>query len=809
MTNKIIIFFFIIFNLSILNTKSDDQINFDVSEIEILEGGNKIIGKNRGIITTNNGITIEADKFTFDKIKNYLEAKGNITVKDQLNNYTFSANNIFYNKNEEKIELKGKAEALVDINYKFNSQNITILRDEQIISSDEGATILDNLNLTRYEIGKFSYNLNEKVLKGENIFINTKYNQPFSDKYFFKSAVFNLKSQNYIAQDININFKKDVFGDKNNDPRFKGLSSSSKDGITTINKGVFTTCKKNDKCPPWSIQADKITYDENKKQILYNNALLKVYDIPVLYFPKFFHPGPTVKRQSGFLVPFINNSDILGSSLQLPYFFAPSSNKDFTFKPTLFDKNIFMLQNEFRHQNKNSFFIADLNIVDGYKSKKTNEENTLTHLFSKYQIDLDFENFIESSLNLSFQKVNNDTYLKVFDTNIVDTELKPDNFDTLTSNIDLSFENKKFAFTTGFTAYENLTKQNSDRYQYVLPYYDFSTVFLNDNKFARINFSSQGDNILKDTNTLRSRMINNLAVQSGDYFSKTGIKNNFNYYLKNTITAGKNNIEYDSSPHLKFMNIFELVSSFPLISVSEDYMDNLSPKISLRVNPSDMKNYKNENRRINNDNLFNIDRLGLIDTLESGQNLTLGLDYKREKISNINKYFELKLGKVLRAKLNNDIPSNSTLDKKNSNYFGKITNNLSENINLNYELSVNHDLNKIEYSSLGTTFKKNNFVTTFNYLEEDGVVGSTNIFENVTTFNFDERNFITFRTRENKEIDLTEYYDLIYEYKNDCLIAGIKYNKTYYQDRDLEPTEDFMFSIKLVPLTSLEQKIVN
>ncbi len=809
MTNKIIIFFFIIFNLSILNSKSDDQINFDVSEIEILEGGNKIIGKNRGIITTDNGITIEADKFTFDKMKNNLEAKGNITVKDQLNNYTFSANNIFYNKNEEKIELKGKAEALVDTNYQFNSQNITILRDEQIISSDEGATILDNLNLTRYEIGKFSYNLNKKVLKGENIFINTKYNQPFSDKYFFKSAVFNLKSQNYIAQDININFKKDVFGNKNNDPRFRGLSSSSKDGITTINKGVFTTCKKNDKCPPWSIQADKITYDENKKRILYNNALVKVYDIPVLYFPKFFHPGPTVKRQSGFLVPFINNSDILGSSVQLPYFFAPSSNKDFTFKPTLFDKNIFMLQNEFRQQNKNSFFITDFNIVDGYKSKKTNEENTLTHLFSKYQIDLDFENFIESSLNLSFQKVNNDTYLKVFDTNIVDTELKPDNFDTLTSNIDLSFENKKFAFTTGFTAYENLTKQNSDRYQYVLPYYDFSTVFLNDNKFARINFSSKGDNILKDTNTLRSRMINNLAVQSGDYFSKTGIKNNFNYYLKNTISAGKNNIEYDSSPHLKFMNIFELVSSFPLISVSEDYMDNLNPKISLRVNPSDMKNYKNENRRINNDNLFNIDRLGLIDTLESGQNLTLGLDYKREKISNINKYFELKLGKVLRAKLNNDIPSNSTLDKKNSNYFGKITNNLNENINFNYELSVNHDLNKIEYSSLGTTFKKNNFVTTFNYLEEDGIVGSTNIFENVTTFNFDERNFITFRTRENKEIDLTEYYDLIYEYKNDCLIAGIKYNKTYYQDRDLEPTEDFMFSIKLVPLTSLEQKITN
>jgi hypothetical protein len=54
-----------------------------------------------------------------------------------------------------------------------------------------------------------------------------------------------------------------------------------------------------------------------------------------------------------------------------------------------------------------------------------------------------------------------------------------------------------------------------------------------------------------------------------------------------------------------------------------------------------------------------------------------------------------------------------------------------------------------------------------------------------------------------------EYYDLIYEYKNDCLIAGIKYNKTFYKDRDLEPTEDFMFSIKLIPLTALEQKFAN
>ena len=37
--------------------------------------------------------------------------------------------------------------------------------------------------------------------------------------------------------------------------------------------------------------------------------------------------------------------------------------------------------------------------------------------------------------------------------------------------------------------YENLSKQNSDRYQYVLPYYDFSKTFLKESNFASLFFS--------------------------------------------------------------------------------------------------------------------------------------------------------------------------------------------------------------------------------------------------------------------------------------------------------------------------------
>ena len=78
------------------------------------------------------------------------------------------------------------------------------------------------------------------------------------------------------------------------------MSAKGNDDQVTLNKAVFTTCKQNDNCPPWSLSAKKIKHEKNKKQITYDSAILKIYDVPVMYFPKFFHPDPSVKRQSDF-----------------------------------------------------------------------------------------------------------------------------------------------------------------------------------------------------------------------------------------------------------------------------------------------------------------------------------------------------------------------------------------------------------------------------------------------------------------------------------------------------------------------------
>ena len=63
----------------------------------------------------------------------------------------------------------------------------------------------------------------------------------------------------------------------------------------------------------------------------------------------------------------------------------------------------------------------------------------------------------------------------------------------------------------------------------------------------------------------------------------------------------------------------------------------------------------------------------------------------------------------------------------------------------------------------------------------------------------DNSNSIMFKTRENKIDNFTEFYKLIYQYKNDCLAASVEYNKDYYSDRDIKPEESIFFKLTIIP----------
>ena len=107
-----------------------------------------------------------------------------------------------------------------------------------------------------------------------------------------------------------------------------------------------------------------------------------------------FHPDPSVIRQSGFLTPEINGSNVLGSSFTQPYFWKISDSNDLTITPTISDNDFITLQNEYRQANKNSNFLADFGFVKGYISPTTRKKNNFSHFFLNYDVDLQLKNLI-------------------------------------------------------------------------------------------------------------------------------------------------------------------------------------------------------------------------------------------------------------------------------------------------------------------------------------------------------------------------------------------------------------------------------
>jgi LPS-assembly protein len=121
-------------------------------------------------------------------------------------------------------------------------------------------------------------------------------------------------------------------------------------------------------------------------------------------------------------------------------------------------------------------------------------------------------------------------------------------------------------------------------------------------------------------------------------------------------------------------------------------------------------------------------------------------------------------------------------------------------IKLEYNSSIKNNLTDINYENLITEFKVNNLVTSFEYLNQNNSPGNNDSFlSNKTELFVNDSNSFSFSTRRNKTIDLTEYYNLAYQYKNDCLTASIEYNKEYYSDKDIRPNESLLLNLKIIP----------
>ena len=129
---------------------------------------------------------------------------------------------------------------------------------KKILESNSKSILKDKFN-NSLSSESFNYDIKKNILKVQNSTLKDSKNNILN----IELAFINTKSNKLFGKDIEIDLNNETFNQEN-EPRLKGRTIVYENDYTEVTKGVFTTCKKRDNCPPWQLSAEKIKHDKKR-----------------------------------------------------------------------------------------------------------------------------------------------------------------------------------------------------------------------------------------------------------------------------------------------------------------------------------------------------------------------------------------------------------------------------------------------------------------------------------------------------------------------------------------------------------------
>ncbi len=793
MKNKIIFLIIIFFYNQNLFA---ENIKISAKNIILDKKKNSSIFKDEVSVLTIEGDNIKSDYAEYNKGTGILILKNNVFFTDKLNN-TLITNFIEYKEKEKIIFTKGPTKIITSEKYILKGNDLFLDKAKNLVTSDNEAVITDNDN-NKISLNNFKYNTKSNFFKSVgNIEISDKNN----NTYKFSQIYIDTKKKEIVGTDIKAYLNnKDFKINKKNDPRIFSNYINLKKQKKTFNKNIFTMCefRENDKCPPWSIQSTKMLHDSKKKTIYYDNAVLKIYNVPVFYFPKLSHPDPSVERRSGFLLPSYFDSKNLGSNISIPYFFAIDNDKNFTLTNRFYASQNPLFIGEYHQAFKNSYLMTDFGYTDGYKKNSNNEKSgNRSHFFSYFTKNFENETDSKSTLTISLQDTSNDKYLKLYKikSNLVDYEK-----DSLESYLNFTHENKDLFVGLNASVYETLKESYNDKYEYILPELTVDKNLFSNTELGNLDLQSNFKVHNYETNKSTSFLINDFNWDYKDFNFKSGIKGKLLANFKNINYEAKNTGTFKEDTASEVFGAIGFLSQLNLEKKNDLSFHKLKPKALLRYSPNKNMRKEDDGMILNPANAFNINRINNTSNYETGLSASLGFDYEVKKN---NQKFDFSIAQIVNEKENKKMPSKSSLDEKLSDLVFASNYKVNDKFEIKYNGAIDQNYNDINYSDIGAQINLNPIKVDFNYLEENKHIGDQKYFKTKLSYG-DDNAVLSFQTKRNLITNSSEFYDLSYEYLNDCLRAGLVFRREFYRDSEIEPEDSLMFKITLIPFGKID-----
>ena len=758
MKNKI---FYIVFIFFFQFSVHAENLLIESKKISLEKKNQISIFEEEVIVTTHEGDKIKSDYAEYNKKKGILVVKNNVEARDVKKNVIFT-DYAEYDEFNKLLITRGPTKIITTEKYIINGKNIVVNGKDEVIKSKDNASITD-LDNNEIFLDNFEYQ------KSKNIFKSIGYIN-FKDKkdniYELSQIYIDTKKKEIIGTDSKLYLNEEEFkADENNKPRiFSNTINIDKEKLM-FEKSIFTTCnyRKNDKCPPWSIQSEKMLHDRIKKTIYYDHAVIKLYDIPIFYLPKLAHPDPTVKRRSGFLPPTFANSKNLNTEIKIPYFWAINDDKNFTLQSSLFSGDHPLLVGEYQQAFANAELITDFGYTKGYRKETAKKKmGDKSHFFSKFSKKF-FTSDSENNLNISLQQVSDNKYLKLYK---IDSMLVDYQKDRLVNEISLTSENENSFFEFNSSIIETLKDSYNDKYEYILPEISYDRNILNGSKYGILDLRSNFISHNYDTNITENFFVNDFIWKSNSLINKSGFKNNFlanvrniNYEVKNFEL--KDHDIYKKDTQNELFSAFGFLSELNLEKIKKGSEQYLKPKFLLRYAPGNMRK-ETSGSKLDHLDAFSMDRLSNNKNFETGLSSTIGFDYSRKKN---NKNFDFSIAQIINEKENKNLHDKSSMDEKLSDLVGAANYTFNENLSLTYDFNVDQNYSELNYNEIGLNLNTGKINFNFDYFQENKHIAQNNDQEYFKTkINYSKSDKAHFSNKRNLITNSSEFYNLSYEY---------------------------------------------
>ncbi|WP_051285191.1 LPS-assembly protein LptD [Nisaea denitrificans] len=572
-----------------------------------------------------------------------------------------------------------------------------------------------------------------------------------------------------------------------------------------LSRAVFTpceSCKEDASRPPlWQIKARKIVHDEVAKDIIYNDATLEMFGVPVLYTPYLAHPDPTVDRRSGFLAPLIGTSDELGFIYGQPYYQVIDESKDLELMPIVYSEDGGILKARYRQRFADG--LIDFQGTAGLLDQRDNNIET-GEQDPEGSVDLegrfDFDPTWRGGFDL--EQSSGRTYLRRY---------RLDSREVLTSRAYAEgFRGRNYTSVQALK-FQGLNPGDSrDKSPTVAPLFEYSFVGEPDPAGGRFQLDATAMSLTRETGAdsrkiaIRSGWSLPYIAPAGDIYTLTATLDS-DFYQTDDLANGEGGDTGRLFPQVG-MNW-----RYPLAKAGENYHQTVEPIVNLVLspnggNPDAISNEDSQSFLFDDTNLFRMNRFTGSDRVTSGSRVDYG--FKTGVYGNGGGSSSLLFGQSYQFFGDGPFEAGSGLDDDLSDYVGRVHISPSQDLDFLLRFRLDKDDFTPRRSEIGMRYQHPRFSINADYVllddetNPDDIAGETNFLKREQLDISGSLKLSEFWSANGRIVQdfsdganrtLIASSGLVYA--DECFTFGLVYERSELEDDDIEPEQTVMLRI--------------